>query len=278
MPARNAAKASFVTRRRPPSPQRARARRRSARDRPASRRPRARTRRRRSRRARTPASLQRPLDRERDRAHGALEPGALPVRPARAPAAEHAAVRAQHDGVGLGRAPVDPDHADLHEPGAYAGASRVPAPRDRPSGTPCECHLAHSRRRLVRSFDLRDPWVGVERRGRLPARPSGTRCECHLALPRALRRRRGSSSGAYPAGVTATEASPHVAAGEAVLWRERRSPPFMEAAIAAAVMLAVAGVAVGARAGRRRCCWRLRPAPCCSDGASSPATTSRISC
>ena len=38
---------------------------------------------------------------------------------------------------------------------------------------------------------------------------------------------------------------PHeLAAGEAVLWRERRSPPFMEAAIAAAVMLVAAGVAV----------------------------------
>ena len=35
-----------------------------------------------------------------------------------------------------------------------------------------------------------------------------------------------------------------LAAGEAVLWRERRSPPFMEAAIAAALILAVAGVAV----------------------------------
>jgi hypothetical protein len=45
--------------------------------------------------------------------------------------------------------------------------------------------------------------------------------------------------------VTAIEALPRdLAAGEAVLWRERRSPPFMEAAIAAAGMLALAGVAV----------------------------------
>ena len=45
--------------------------------------------------------------------------------------------------------------------------------------------------------------------------------------------------------MTATEALPHeLAAGEAVLWRERRSPPFMEAAIAAALMLAAVGVAV----------------------------------
>jgi hypothetical protein len=36
-----------------------------------------------------------------------------------------------------------------------------------------------------------------------------------------------------------------LAEGETVLWRERRSPPFMEAAIAVAAMLAVAGVAVG---------------------------------
>jgi hypothetical protein len=35
-----------------------------------------------------------------------------------------------------------------------------------------------------------------------------------------------------------------LAAGEAVLWRERRSPPFMEAAIAVAVILAVLGAAV----------------------------------
>jgi hypothetical protein len=35
-----------------------------------------------------------------------------------------------------------------------------------------------------------------------------------------------------------------LADGEAVLWRERRSPPFMEAAIAAALILAVAGVAL----------------------------------
>jgi hypothetical protein len=35
-----------------------------------------------------------------------------------------------------------------------------------------------------------------------------------------------------------------LADGEAVLWRERRSPPFMEAAIAVALMLAAAGVAV----------------------------------
>jgi hypothetical protein len=35
-----------------------------------------------------------------------------------------------------------------------------------------------------------------------------------------------------------------LADGEAVLWRERRTPPFMEAAIAAALILAVAGVAV----------------------------------
>ena len=45
--------------------------------------------------------------------------------------------------------------------------------------------------------------------------------------------------------MTAIDALPHeLAAGEAVLWRERRSPPFMEAAIAAAAMLGVAGVAV----------------------------------
>ena len=45
--------------------------------------------------------------------------------------------------------------------------------------------------------------------------------------------------------MTATETLPKdLAAGEAVLWRERRTPPFMEAAIAAAAMLAVAGVAV----------------------------------
>jgi hypothetical protein len=36
-----------------------------------------------------------------------------------------------------------------------------------------------------------------------------------------------------------------LAEGEAVLWRERRSPPFMEAAIAVAAMLAVTGVAAG---------------------------------
>ena len=35
-----------------------------------------------------------------------------------------------------------------------------------------------------------------------------------------------------------------LADGEAVLWRERRTPPFMEAAIAAALALAVVGVAV----------------------------------
>jgi hypothetical protein len=41
-------------------------------------------------------------------------------------------------------------------------------------------------------------------------------------------------------------ALPHgLAEGETVLWRERRSPPFMEAAIALAAMVAVAGVAVG---------------------------------
>ena len=45
--------------------------------------------------------------------------------------------------------------------------------------------------------------------------------------------------------MTATETLPHdLAAGETVLWRERRTPPFMQAAIAAAAMLAVTGVAV----------------------------------
>jgi hypothetical protein len=41
--------------------------------------------------------------------------------------------------------------------------------------------------------------------------------------------------------VTSTDA---LADGEAVLWRERRSPPFMEAAFAAAAMLAISGVAI----------------------------------
>jgi hypothetical protein len=35
-----------------------------------------------------------------------------------------------------------------------------------------------------------------------------------------------------------------LADGEAVLWRERRSPPFMEAACAVAAMLAITGVAI----------------------------------
>ncbi len=35
-----------------------------------------------------------------------------------------------------------------------------------------------------------------------------------------------------------------LADGEAVLWRERRSPPFMEAACAVAAMLALTGVAI----------------------------------
>ena len=52
----------------------------------------------------------RPLDRQCDLAHGALQPETLPVRPAGATAAEHKAVGAQHDGIGLGRAPVDADH------------------------------------------------------------------------------------------------------------------------------------------------------------------------
>ena len=90
------------------------------------------------------------------------------------------AVAAHDDGVRLGRTPVDPDHAVVHEPRAYA------APR-RSRGLP-----------------------GAHGLGR-------------------------SGLSAYPAGVTATEALPHdLAAGETVLWRERRSPPFMEAAIAAA--------------------------------------------
>jgi hypothetical protein len=38
--------------------------------------------------------------------------------------------------------------------------------------------------------------------------------------------------------------TPALAEGEAVLWRERRSPPFMEVAFAAAGLLAVSGFAV----------------------------------
>ena len=77
--------------------------------------------------------------------------------------------------------------------------------------------------------------------------------------------------------MTATGALPYdLAAGESVLWRERRSPPFMQAAIAAGAMLAGTGVAVAhvlvtplllvAAAG----VVLLVVAP-------SPATTSRIS-
>ena len=39
--------------------------------------------------------------------------------------------------------------------------------------------------------------------------------------------------------------SHELASGEAVLWRERRTPPFMEFTIAVAAVLAVCGVAVG---------------------------------
>ena len=52
----------------------------------------------------------RALDRECDLAHGALQPQTFPVRSAGTTAAEHNAVGAQHDGIGLGRTPVDPDH------------------------------------------------------------------------------------------------------------------------------------------------------------------------
>jgi hypothetical protein len=45
---------------------------------------------------------------------------------------------------------------------------------------------------------------------------------------------------AFPAKRSATP----LAAGEVLLWRERRSPPFMEAAWAAAGLLALTGVAV----------------------------------
>ena len=38
--------------------------------------------------------------------------------------------------------------------------------------------------------------------------------------------------------------TPGLADGERLLWRERRSPPFMEAALAAAAVLAVAGVSL----------------------------------
>ena len=53
----------------------------------------------------------------------------------------------------------------------------------------------------------------------------------------------------HPAGVTALPATlaprtPALADGEVLLWRERRSPPFMEAAWALAALLALAGVAV----------------------------------
>jgi hypothetical protein len=37
---------------------------------------------------------------------------------------------------------------------------------------------------------------------------------------------------------------PGLAEGEVLLWRERRSPPFMEGALAAAALLAVSGIAV----------------------------------
>jgi len=39
-----------------------------------------------------------------------------------------------------------------------------------------------------------------------------------------------------------SERAPALADGEVLLWRERRSPPFMEIAFAAAAILAVVGV------------------------------------
>jgi hypothetical protein len=53
-------------------------------------------------------------------------------------------------------------------------------------------------------------------------------------------------SGVILQEVIATEPETHhlLAADEVVLWRERRTPPFMQAAIAVAAVLAVSGVAV----------------------------------
>jgi hypothetical protein len=55
-----------------------------------------------------------------------------------------------------------------------------------------------------------------------------------------------SGSGVILQEVIATEPETHdvLAADEVVLWRERRTPPFMQAAIAVAAVLAVSGVAV----------------------------------
>ena len=105
---------------------------------------------------------------------------------------------------------------------------------------------------------------------------AGTRRECHLAVPGRLTaapwqiRRSG-----HPAGVTATTT---LAEGEAVLWRERRSPPFMEAAIAVALVLAVAGVAVANVVATPLLLAAAVGAVLLGPARRRPATTSRISC
>ena len=99
--------------------------------------------------------------------------------------------------------------------GRPAGAGcALGARRDEPSGTPCVCHLA-----ALTSLDPSDlsifeiHWVGVERRSRCGL----LSCEVGHSLrganwhsPRSIAESSdgAGSGGAYPAGVTATEASP----------------------------------------------------------------------
>ena len=134
--------------------------------------------------------------------------------------------------------------------------------------TAVRCHGSQLRRSSA-SADLLDP------PGRSPRalRPSGTRRECHLAVP-------GGRPLANPPQRASCrcDCDDTLAEGEAVLWSERRTPPFMEAAIAVAVVLGVMGVAVANVIATPLLLAAAAGAVAARPARRGRATTSRTSC